>query len=62
MDILAWALFRKTRIINHIIPSKTVKLYSYSLIALAIARVITGHTRTSKSTDYCPNCMMCVIN
>ena len=29
-------------------------LYSYSLIALAIARAITGHTRTNKSTDYCP--------
>ena len=26
--------------------------YSYSLIALAFARAISGHTRTSKSTDY----------
>ena len=31
-------------------------LYSYSLIALTITHTITGHTRTSKSTDYCPNC------
>ena len=38
-------------------------MYSYGLIALAIARAITGHTRTSKSTDYCPNCTQkCVIN
>ena len=38
-------------------------LYSYSQIALAIARAITGHTCTSKSTDYCPNrTRKCVIN
>ena len=38
-------------------------MYSYSQIALAIACAITGHTRTSKSTDYCPNCTWkCVIN
>ena len=30
-------------------------LYWYSQIALIIARAITGHTRASKSTDYCPN-------
>ena len=29
---------------------------SYGQIALAITRAITGHTCTSKSTDYCPNC------
>ena len=29
--------------------------YSYGLITLAITRAITGHTRTSKSTDYFPN-------
>ena len=38
-------------------------MYSYGQIALAIARAITGHTHTSKSTDYCPNCTRkCVIN
>ena len=38
-------------------------MYSYGQIALAIAHAITGHTRTSKSTDYCPNCTLkCVIN
>ena len=38
-------------------------MYSYGQIALAIARAITGHTRTSKSTDYCHNCTRkCVIN
>ena len=38
-------------------------MYSYGQIALAIARAITGHTRTSKNTDYCPNCTRkCVIN
>ena len=27
-----------------------------------IARAISGHTRTSESTDYCPNCTRkCVI-
>ena len=26
--------------------------YSYSLIALAFARAISGHTHTSRSTDY----------
>ena len=30
-------------------------MYSYSQIALAIARTITGYSRTSKSADYCPN-------
>ena len=41
-------------------------MYLYSQIALAIARIaraITGHTHTSKNTDYCPNCTQkCVIN
>ena len=38
-------------------------MYSYGQIALAIARAIIGHTRTSKSTDYCSNCTLkCVIN
>ena len=38
-------------------------MYLYGQIALAIVRAITGHTRTSKSTDYCPNCTQkCVIN
>ena len=38
-------------------------MYTYGQIALAIARAITDHTRTSKSTDYCPNCTLkCVIN
>ena len=38
-------------------------MYLYGQIALATARAITGHTRTSKSTDYCPNCTWkCVIN
>ena len=38
-------------------------MYSYGQIALAITRAITGHTRSSKSTDYCPNCTLkCVIN
>ena len=32
-------------------------VYSYSQIALAIAYAITDHTRTCKSTDYCPNCI-----
>ena len=30
-------------------------MYSYGQIALAIARAMTDRTRTSKSTDYCPN-------
>ena len=38
-------------------------MYSYGQIALTTARAITGHIRTSKSTDYCPNCTRkCVIN
>ena len=38
-------------------------MYSYCQIALAIARAITGHSRTSMGTDYCPNCTRkCVIN
>ena len=38
-------------------------MYTYGQIAPAIARAITDHTRTSKSTDYCPNCTLkCVIN
>jgi hypothetical protein len=40
-----------------------VRVNSYGQIALTIARAITDHTRTSKSTDYCPNCTLkCVIN
>ena len=31
-------------------------MYSYSQIALTIARAITDYTCTSKNTDYCPNC------
>ena len=38
-------------------------MYSYGQIALATAHAITGHTHTSKSTDYYPNCTRkCVIN
>ena len=38
-------------------------MYSYGQIALAITHAITGHTCTSKSTDYCHNCTQkCVIN
>ena len=38
-------------------------MYSHGQIALATARAITGHTCTSKSTDYCPNCTWkCMIN
>ena len=40
-------------------------MYSYGQTALAIARAVTGHTRTSKSTDYnyYTNCTRkCVIN
>jgi hypothetical protein len=37
-------------------------LYLYGQKALAIARAITDHTCTSKSTDYCPNyTRKCVI-
>ena len=38
-------------------------MHSYGQIPPAIARTVTGHTRTSKRTDYCPNCTLkCVIN
>jgi hypothetical protein len=29
-------------------------VYSYGQIALVVACAITDHTRTSKTTDYCP--------
>ena len=38
-------------------------MYSYCQIALTSSHAVIGHTRTSKSTDYCPNCTRkCVIN
>ena len=54
---------QKFLLASHLHSCEYSYLYSYGLITLAIACVITGHTRTSKSTDYCPNCTQkCVIN
>ena len=40
-----------------------ILLYSYIQIVFTIARAITGHTHTSKNSNYCPNCTLkCVIN
>ena len=54
------------QLISHLNP-RTIRTATESLhvlqIALTIACAITGHTRTSKSTDYCPNfTQKCVIN
>ena len=60
------------QLITHFIPrtirAATVLLLvlvqpNTRLLALAITRTITGHTRTSRNTDYCHNCTQkCVIS
>ena len=44
----------KKRAFHHFIMYSC--LYLYSQTALSIGHAITGNTRTSKSTDYFPNC------
>ena len=63
MVLLLWR--RANSIIIHFNP-RTIRVatallslvHIYSLIALAIARAITGHAHTSKSTDYYPNLLL----